>query len=430
MKFCCNRQDSTFFSRGLIMVKISIIIPVYNGINFIDKSYESITKQTMNDLEVIYVDDGSYDGSIKKLEQLANNTDFVKLHCQENTGPANARNYGIKHSSGEYIAFLDVDDIYLDKTSLESMYNLAKKENANIVCANLKKVNPKMEIEESIDSTKSRYTYFTQKTVLKPEEYGIPWAFYKNIYKRTFLEEYNIEFPLLRIGEDPLFLTQALSNTTKIHTINKDFYGYNHSINGGLNIKINTYDKKKDYIYHYIKMFDLLEKNNFNHILEDYKMEFMDYLTFRENLFDEDIHKLVKFFFNDDIYFKKGDYGYVIIDLLRKPVKSSENIENIRKVHEYIFKEVLIEGHNIDVYRLRKYLKLDNLLESEDLEKVSLSELKRVDVKTFNSLRKNLHLVGKFKKGIAHLIKNNNDILTSKSWTFTRVLRSLKSQYK
>lgn len=412
------------------MVKVSIIIPVYNGINFINESYNSVKKQTIDDLEIIYVDDGSSDGSIKKLEQLANNTDFVKLYCQKNSGPANARNYGIKQSSGEYIAFLDVDDLYLDKTALESMYNLARQENANIVCANLRKVNPKLEVEEEINPTNSRYTYFTQKATLKPEEYGIPWAFYKNIYKKTFLEEHNIEFPDLRIGEDPLFLTQVLSNTNKIHVINKDFYGYNHSIDGGLNLKINTYDKKRDYLHHYVKMFDLLEQNNFYHILEEYKLELIDYLTFRENLFDEDLHKLTKFFFNEDMYFKEGDYGYVIIDLLRNPVKSDENIENIRKVQEYIFKEVLIEGHNIDVYRLKKYLKLDNLIEYEDLEKVSLSELKHVDVETFNNLRENLHLVGKFKKGITNLIKNNNKILTSRSWAFTKVLRSLKNQYK
>ena len=91
---------------------------------------------------------------------------------------------------------------------------------------------------------------------------------------------------------------------------------------------------------------------------------------------------------------------------------------------------MLIEGHNIDVYRLKKYLKLDNLIEYEDLEKVSLSELKHVDVETFNNLRENLHLVGKFKKGITNLIKNNNKILTSRSWAFTKVLRSLKNQYK
>lgn len=412
------------------MVKVSIIIPVYNGINFIDKSYNSIKKQTMDDLEIIYVDDGSSDGSIKKLEKLVNNTDFVRLYCQENSGPANARNNGIKQSTGEYVAFLDVDDIYLNETSLESMYEYAKKEDADIICANLRKINPKLEIEENIDFTKSRYAYFTQKTILEPEEYGIPWAFYKNIYKRTFLEEHEIKFPDLRIGEDPLFLTRVLSNTNKIYAINKDFYGYNHSIDGGLNLKINTYDKKRDYLHHYVKMFDLLEQNKFDKILEEYKLELIDYLTFRENMFDEDIHNLVKLFFNDDTYFKEGDYGYVIIDLLRNPIRNDENLENIREIHEYIFKEVLIEGHNIDVFRLRRYIKLDNLLESKDLEKVSLMELKRVDVKTFNNLRENLQNVGKFKKGITNLIKSNDNILTSRSWAFTEVLRSLKDRYK
>ena len=83
------------------MTKISIIMPVYNGYNFLDKSIGSIVNQTLSDIELICIDDGSTDESIHKLNYYADKYDFIKVFSQQNQGPGKARNYGIELAKGE-----------------------------------------------------------------------------------------------------------------------------------------------------------------------------------------------------------------------------------------------------------------------------------------------------------------------------------------
>ena len=105
------------------MVKVSIVMPTYNGAEFLKRSIESVSKQTLKDLELICVDDGSTDNSLEVLNNLSNQYDFIKIITQENAGSGSARNNGIKNSVGEYIAFLDADDEFFDDDALERMVN-------------------------------------------------------------------------------------------------------------------------------------------------------------------------------------------------------------------------------------------------------------------------------------------------------------------
>ena len=105
------------------MSKISVIVPVYNVQKYIDNCLKSLVTQTIKDIEIIIVNDGSKDNSEKIIEK------YVE---KENGGLSSARNYGLEYATGEYIAFLDSDD-YVDCKMYEEMYNLAKKENADMV---------------------------------------------------------------------------------------------------------------------------------------------------------------------------------------------------------------------------------------------------------------------------------------------------------
>ena len=115
------------------MVAISVIMPVYNSSGFLNKSIDSIQKQTLKDIEIICVDDGSTDNSVKVLNELNDEYGNIQIICQENSGPGIARNTGIENAKGEYIAFLDSDDIYLDNTALEKMYDLGKSEDFDLI---------------------------------------------------------------------------------------------------------------------------------------------------------------------------------------------------------------------------------------------------------------------------------------------------------
>lgn len=93
------------------MDKVSVIVPIYNAEKYISECIESITCQTYKNLEIILINDGSLDNSIKICKQYAKNDDRIKLIDVENHGVSYARNKGIEEATGEYIIFIDSDDI-------------------------------------------------------------------------------------------------------------------------------------------------------------------------------------------------------------------------------------------------------------------------------------------------------------------------------
>jgi len=116
------------------MPKVSIIVPVYNVEKYIKKCIESLINQTLKDIEIIFVDDGSTDNSRNVIESY--NDDRIRYIYQENGKQGKARNNGIRHANGEYLAFIDDDD-YVDLDMYEKMYNTAIKEDADMVLCDL-----------------------------------------------------------------------------------------------------------------------------------------------------------------------------------------------------------------------------------------------------------------------------------------------------
>ena len=301
------------------MVAVSVIMPVYNSSKYLNSSIESIQKQTLKDIEIICVDDGSTDDSLDILIDLNNEYGNIKVVFQENLGPGMARNTGIKNACGEYIAFLDSDDIFLDDFALETMYDEGKSNDFNLVCANLKWIHQNYTVDTHYDFVNSRFAYFYKKDVLKSEDYGIPFAFYRNLFKRSFLEENNIVFPDLRFGEDPVFMVNVLVNIDEFLALPLDLYGYNHSMGGGVNEKITNYEKKFAYIKHFKDIFDILKANELNSIFSIYKIEFIDYLIYSNNIHDREIKDIIKNLFkNYQDYFNENEYGFFIMDYIIK----------------------------------------------------------------------------------------------------------------
>ena len=109
---------------------VTVIVPVYNVEKFIDKCVQSVIDQTMTDIEVILVDDGSTDNSLARCREWANKDSRVKVYHQENQGVSVARNLGIEKSAGKYIAFIDSDD-WIDPNYLE-VYTLWQKRRMQI----------------------------------------------------------------------------------------------------------------------------------------------------------------------------------------------------------------------------------------------------------------------------------------------------------
>ena len=114
---------------------VSVIIPVYMVEDYLRECLDSAVKQTLSDIEIICVDDGSADSSAQIVEEYAAKYSTVQLIRKENGGQSSARNLGLDVAKGKYIYFLDSDD-YLDLNTLEELYNKAEAENLDILCFN------------------------------------------------------------------------------------------------------------------------------------------------------------------------------------------------------------------------------------------------------------------------------------------------------
>ena len=266
-------------------------MPVYNDEEFIQESLESIFNQTLTDLEVICVNDGSTDNSLAILEKYKSKYDGkIQIFNQENQGSGIARNNAMTYATGEYIAFLDSDDIFIDKTALEQMYNAAINDNVNMVSANLKVIDLNGEL--IINKNLRR---FSEHEILKSEDYGIPYSFYKNIFKREFIIENDFKFPDLLRGQDPVFFAEILSKLDKFSTISVDFYALRSA---GNNFgKINSFRKKHDYIEHFRQVFEILRNSGFNNLVDEYKQQLFYYLKSPEN--SEEDKKEIKTIMHD-----------------------------------------------------------------------------------------------------------------------------------
>ena len=252
------------------MVKISVIMPVYNDADRLDKSINSVLSQTLDDIELVCVNDGSTDNSLEILESYCEKYEFIKVYSQTNQGSGKARNYGIECAEGEYIGFLDADDFFIDDDALEKLYSAASENNADMVSGNIKLVNENDEL-----SPFEKFDYFEEFGSILPEEYGIPWSFYKNIFKKSFLKDNNIIFPDLLRGQDPVFLAEVLSKVNRVYTAPADVYAYFY-INGAK--QCNTYRKRRDTVMHYKMVFDYLNDSKFDDIRHEFRYAMLGFI--------------------------------------------------------------------------------------------------------------------------------------------------------
>ncbi|MBQ2666064.1 glycosyltransferase [Methanobrevibacter sp.] len=275
-------------------VKISILMPVFNDEEYLSESIDSIVKQTLKDIELICVNDGSTDSSLEILNDYSNKYDFIKVFTKENEGSGIARNYALTKATGEFIAYLDSDDIFINERALELMYDSAIKNNALMVSANLLGINIKGELV--VNDNLER---FSEEGMITPQEYGIPYSFYKNIFNREFLLENNIIFPDLLRGQDPVFLAEIFTLVDKIPTVPVDLYGFRYPKTGSL-LKINTYRKKYDYIKHFKETFDILDEAGFSQMKANYEKRLAEFINAYHNRYTKEIKDIVYEVFKDD----------------------------------------------------------------------------------------------------------------------------------
>lgn len=175
-------------------VDISLIIPVYNVEKYIRRTLESVENQTFKNFEVIIVNDGSTDGSLKIIEEFVNRNENFILIDQENKGVGAARNIGVKNSKGMYIAFLDSDD-FLEPNYLKKLYSVAIKSGSDIVCCNFYFYFESTGLKISCPISSIPGIYSGERALKKITSCMGTFAFLWNkFFKRSLFTNHKIEF--------------------------------------------------------------------------------------------------------------------------------------------------------------------------------------------------------------------------------------------
>lgn len=202
-------------------VKISVVMPIYNAYDYLKPAIDGVLNQTLADIELICVDDGSTDNSLSILKEYQKLDERVRIISENNAGPSIARNKGLARARGKYVIFLDADDFY-DYSLLEKLYNLAEENTLDIaICKFDIYNNRKAKFEDNIRSDHGEI--FNETDIVSKNDYpdvilscttGYVW---NKLFRREFLVEKELVFDSdLRVFEDTHFVVTAFSLAERI----------------------------------------------------------------------------------------------------------------------------------------------------------------------------------------------------------------------
>ncbi len=304
--------------------KVSIIIPVYGVEKYISKCLESLVNQTLNDIEIIVVNDGTKDNSQKIIDKYVKKyPDKVKSFIKENGGQGSARNYGLKQANGDYIGYVDSDD-YVELEMYEKLYNKAISDNLDIaICGNYNVSedykNKKVDLEFIKFEDNKINALFGKKAV------------WNKIYKKSIVEK--LEFRSKVWYEDFDFSIKAICSAKKIEYVNEPLYDYllregstmnNSNVIRNLEILDAFNEIVKDKKYK--KYYDIIEFLAIDHIYISTIVRVIN-AKVDKNIKIEVIDKLIDYMNNNFPDFRNNKY----IETLSRNRKIIYNLINIKR---------------------------------------------------------------------------------------------------
>ena len=275
-------------------IKISVIIPIYNAEKYLSDCLSSIVNQSFKDIEIICINDGSIDKSEKIINEFAQKDKRIILFNQKNKGAGPARDKGVELSKGEYLSFIDSDDIFHYRT-LEIAYNNIIKYNSEVVLfqyyqfENIKNIT----INENIDSYK-----------IKNFSMSMSWCcvVWSRVWKASIIKKNNISFGTLKSGQDNVFNAKIFPFIKNITILDVKLV-YHRIVHKSLS---SNYQNKSMYLYNAIpeiintwKINNILKKENSEKIYfslfnfayffnEEYKIIFNKFLIKEKDIFNND----------------------------------------------------------------------------------------------------------------------------------------------
>ncbi|KAI4309251.1 glycosyltransferase family A protein [Lactobacillus intestinalis] len=248
--------------------EISLIVPVHNSYDFVDRIYNNISSQTFKNFEVIIVDDHSQDSTIKAIREKFKNVKFeYKIILSDGNGVSAARNTGIRISQGKYIAFIDDDDTISEKY-LDTLYNDAIENRVQVVLSNYEEIYQGQKFKKSLGNYgkfNNRWIRekFLPQTIFSLNGENLIWLpVWRTLIQKDIIIDNNIKFnENISQAEDFIFMLRVLINTKNIFLDSgSPVYFYNRRSNSAMNKYIHN-DLKKQLYFHSVFIY-ILKKYN------------------------------------------------------------------------------------------------------------------------------------------------------------------------
>ena len=369
------------------MVKVSVVIPVYNVEDFLGECLDSICNQTLEDIEIICVNDGSKDRSLEILNEYASRDSRMTVLDQENGGHAVATNRGMKLATGKYIFFMDSDDI-LELTALEDTYKVAEERDVDFVI--FQAINYYMDTGKLVEAENYSMnaladqvgdSVFNWKDI-KEHIFKITVTPWSKLYNREFVMKNEIIYPEGLVFDDNVFFYETLFAADRItflrkHLFKRRWYSSSSTTSGALHFK------------NYIQICDLIWQT----------------------------------------FFKYGAFDEFKPPLLNKKFKTNMHWYRLIKPE---FKQTFLDELREDYERIAADEEFKNYIVKDLNEKQLMifeGVLKYKDRKDFDVLFKKYRLLveqEKLQEKYDNVKKMNEDLLASSSWKATESFRSLK----
>jgi len=379
------------------MVKVSIIMPIYNSEKFLRNILEKLKNQTFKNLEIICINDGSTDESLKILKELKNEDSRIIIINQENKGSGSARNKGLELASGDYIYFIDSDDMITPST-IEKLYNSAIRNNSDLVLYKIGNIKNGELIFNNILPIEKIFKYedfnnlsFNYKSI-KKHVMNYQFAPWTKFYKKAFLDSYDdFRFPENVPYEDVIFHIKCMIRASSISFVPEFLYFYNIT-----NPNSVTFDHST-----HIKIFNIID------IVKEFLKEENHYKEFEEE-FEyfrlAQIHRHMILPTTSEYYNLAKEYSKDI-DLS----KNSLIYPSRKRKYNVLFNSDTIEEYMVNI-------RLHDLIEKNNTQKRINKKLKKENKKLNKQLKKEK--------------KINEDILNSTSWKIMGLLRKLRKKLK
>lgn len=321
------------------MAKVSVIIPVYNAEKYLNQCISSIANQTMQDIEILAINDGSTDNSLNLLDQLSEKyKGRLKVFTKENGGAGSARNIGIENANGEFIKFVDADD-YLRVDILEKMYSIAKEHGVSLVRGNYQTILGPIKMEDKCSWSDIKGSQIVDlsknKDYIVTETPGIG----NKLISRDLIGD--LRFPEKTKWEDLAIMPVVIASSEKLFHIDEPVYNYRVNMNTTIKDFINKIPNILDVIKCVENIETEMQKRG---LLEEYKSQ-IESLYILHTLFRVENAMLW-------VNFSHKKKEIVVSSLLGILDARYPNWQENRIVELYKSKNALF---NFDINRLSKY---------------------------------------------------------------------------